>query len=571
MSTYTKKMESLEDQLVDRVSGPQLMEYTRQIAKWVRVSGTQDEVESLKYCQNVLDGLGYETKLSFFSSFISVPVRASVEMISPKNQAFAALTHSFSPSTPVTGIEAQIVEYAFPAHRGKIVLADGLVNYETVKSLERDGALGVIYVQDQHLHNTPCSPLWGNPNMETEKLFVNIPVASVTRQDGEKIRESIKNGHTVMRFETVVDTGFRDVPVLEAELKVENSDQFLLFSSHIDSWDFGAMDNGSANATVIECARLLAEQKEHLQRGLRLVFWAGHSQGKFCGSAWYADNHFEELEEKCVGHVYADSTGGKDAVIIVEAPVMPQTKKLAYDIIKKQTGQDFFGKRIGHFADQSFYGVGLTSIFGTFSEQDIEKTRDILAFRPSPTKMSGGLGWWWHTAHDTMDKIDEAFLIRDTKIYLAVIWRILTNAVLPYDMAEAVAEMQDTVAGLQEELGERFDLSKMAARLEQLKEKTDAFYAGTAKIEGPGEAADSANKTILALSRDIVRVTFHGNDHYNFDLSGAMFPIQSLVDGKRMAVCPMDSYRYHVLETQFRRGYNRVMSHLKDALSDFSD
>lgn len=567
MSTYMEKMETLENQIVDKVSGPQLMEYTREIAKWVRVSGTQAEVDSLKYCQKVLDDIGYKTKLSFFTTFISVPVRACVEMVRPRNLAFKALTHSFTPSTPVVGVEAEIVEYSFPAHAGKIVLADGLANVEAVKSLEEEGALGVIYVQDNYLHNTPVSKLWGNPDMQTEKLFVNIPVASVTKQDGEVIRQSIQKGHTTIRFETVVDTGFREVPVLEADLEIEKSDKFLLFSSHIDSWDYGAMDNGAANATMIECARLIAEQKDKLQRGLRLVFWAGHSQGKFCGSTWYADNHFEELEEKCVGHVYSDSTGGKDAVVIVEAPVMPQTRQLAYDVIKKQTGEEFFGKRIGHFADQSFYGVGLTSIFGTFSEQDIEKTRDLLAFRPSPTKKSGGLGWWWHTEHDTVDKVDEAFLVRDTKIYLAAVWRILTSVLLPYDMMEAVSEMQDTVAGLRQSLGERFDLSNMAARLDALQDRVRVFYERTAQIGEPGEEADAANETILALSRSIVRITFHGSNHFDFDLSGPMFPIQSLADGKRLSVCPYGSYRYHVLETQFRRGYNRVMSHLKEALS----
>ncbi|MBQ6695732.1 MAG: M28 family peptidase [Lachnospiraceae bacterium] len=571
MSYYKDKIEGLENEIVAKVDGKKLMEYTREVAKWVRISGTQDEVDSLKYCQGVLDEMGYKTKLSFFPSFISVPVRACVEMISPQNVSFKALTHSFTPSTPVVGTEGEIVEYSFPAHYGKIVLAEGLVNADQVKALEKEGALGVIYTQDNYLHNSPCSKIWGNPDSETEKLFVNIPVASVNREDGEVIRQSIRKGRTVIRFETVVDTGFKDIPVLEADLVLDNTDKFLLFSSHIDSWDYGAMDNGSANATVIECARLIAEQKEHLQRGLRLVFWAGHSQGKFCGSAWYADNHFEELEEKCVGHVYSDSTGGKDAVIIVEAPVMPQTKQLAYDVIKKQTGQDFFGKRIGHFADQSFYGVGLTSIFGTFSEQDIEKTRDILAFRPSPTKLSGGLGWWWHTEHDTVDKVDEEFLVRDTKIYLAVIWRILTSAVLPYDMIAAVEEMQETVASLQAGLKDRFDLSAMTERLVALRSKTEELYEKIRLIDEPCKAADELNETIQALSRAIVRITFHGNNHYDFDLSGAMFPLQSLVDGKRLAVCPEGSYRYHVLKTQFRRGYNRVMSHLKEALTIVSE
>ena len=75
--------------------------------------------------------------------------------------------------------------------------------------------------------------------------------------------------------------------------------------------------------------------------------------------------------------------------------------------------------------------MGLTSIFGTFSEQDIEKTRDILSFRTGTPKHAGGLGWWWHTEHDTMDIIDRDILIRDTKIYVAVVWRLLSSAVLP--------------------------------------------------------------------------------------------------------------------------------------------
>ena len=97
--------------------------------------------------------------------------------------------------------------------------------------------------------------------------------------------------------------------------------------------------------------------------------------------------------------------GGMDAVIIDEAPVMPQTKGLAGSVINKQTGQEFIGKRIGHFADQSFFGVGLTSVFGTFSEQDEAKSKDVLSFREGATIRAGGLGWWWHTDKDTLDKV----------------------------------------------------------------------------------------------------------------------------------------------------------------------
>ena len=62
-----------------------------------------------------------------------------------------------------------------------------------------------------------------------------------------------------------------------------------------------------------------------------------------------------------------------------------------------------------------------------------------------------------------------------------------------------------------------------------------------------------------------MRITFHGENHFDFDLSGAMYPIPSLGDGVRLAGCNKGSYRYFVLRTQLMRGYNRVMSYVREA------
>ena len=390
MGEYLSRFEKMEDALVGEVSGPKLMAYTAGIARWVRVSGTQDEVESMKYVGSVLEGFGYKTKLTFHPAFISVPVRASLELESPEAISFECITSSFTPSTPVAGFVGELVGNSNPVVEGKVVLCKGLTSADEVANLQKFGAKAVIYVHDECLHYSAISPIWGAPTEETEGLLPRIPVVSVKRKDGATLERFLKDGRARVRMETVVDTGWRDIPVLEAEMPAVASDKFLLFSCHIDSWDYGAMDNGAANATAIEAARVLASKREYWQRGLRLAFWAGHSHGKFAGSSWYADHHFEELEKNCIGHIYADSTGGKDAVIITEVPVMPQTWQLAADVIKKQTGEDFVGKRIGHFADQSFYGVGLTSVFGTFSEQDAEKNQDVLSFKTGSGKSRAG-------------------------------------------------------------------------------------------------------------------------------------------------------------------------------------
>jgi hypothetical protein len=63
-------------------------------------------------------------------------------------------------------------------------------------------------------------------------------------------------------------------------------------------------------------------------------------------------------------------------------------------------------------------------MYGALSEQP-----------PAPVKMRNALGWWWHTPHDTLDKIDEGNLVRDTRIYVHTLHRLLTDPVLPIDFA----------------------------------------------------------------------------------------------------------------------------------------
>lgn len=565
---YIGMINDLEDSLVKQVNGSQMMNHTKEISKFIRVSSTDDEVESLKYIADQLEEYGYSTKMSFFDGFISIPVRSSVELIYPEKIAFDSISHPFSASTHITGLEAEIVNKLCPGVKGKAVLLKGLPVADDVLNLQKEGAVAVIYAQDENLHNGPVSSIWGSPIENTENLLVKIPVVSIKRDDGILLEKMIEASRARVRIECDVDTGWKSIPMLEAEIKSQYSDKYILFSSHIDSWEYGAMDNGSANATTIEVARLMATQEDLLLRGLKVVFWAGHSQGKFFGSAWYADNNWEELTDNCLGHVYVDSTGGKDAVIITEAPVMPQTKKLAAEIINKQTGEEFVGKRIGHFADQSFFGVGLTSIFGTFSEQDALLNSNVLSFKTGgPGGKAGGLGWWWHTIHDTYDKVDEQLLVRDTKIYTATVWRLLTYPVLPYDFCDLVDEIENTALKLQDDLKDRIDLSSLIERIQILKDKVNSFFNKLEGINVPGKESDEINEKLRLLSINLVRITFVNKDCFNFDLSGPIFPLPSLTRGIELSKINVGTHRYNILKTEFIRGLNRTMYYLRNAIN----
>ena len=69
-------------------------------------------------------------------------------------------------------------------------------------------------------------------------------------------------GRSALRMTTRVRTGWMPIPHLVGELAGRQEDRFLLFSGHVDSWHYGAMDNGTANATMLEVARLLAARRE---------------------------------------------------------------------------------------------------------------------------------------------------------------------------------------------------------------------------------------------------------------------------------------------------------------------
>ena len=119
------------------------------------------------------------------------------------------------------------------------------------------------------------SPVWGSPDDVSLARLPAAVVVTVPASAGERIRAA-----STVRVFAEVDTRWRPTPILIAEL-AEPDEPFVLFSGHHDAWHIGAMDNGGANATMLEVARLCALRREQWRRALRLAFWSGHSQGRY--------------------------------------------------------------------------------------------------------------------------------------------------------------------------------------------------------------------------------------------------------------------------------------------------
>ena len=308
--------------LCEAVDGSILMGHMQELARWVKLSGTPDELQSLRYFQAKLDEYGYRTRLIMHDAYISLPGKARVDV---DNQALTSITHSFSRSSPANGVTGRLVyvgdgdEADFTGRdlRGAIVLTEGIASPGQAARASHAGAVGQVQISPhEHLHEMCVSPVWGSPSGETQSDLPTTVVCTVSNADGSALRERLARGEQPkVTLHAEVDTGWRQTPILEAEIDGPDADgPFILYSGHHDTWHYGVMDNGAANATMLEVARLTARERAKWRRGLRLCFWSGHSHGRYSGSTWYADQNWDELERRCAVHVNVDSTGGVGAV-----------------------------------------------------------------------------------------------------------------------------------------------------------------------------------------------------------------------------------------------------------------
>src|SRR5580704_1998327 len=300
---------------------PGMMRHLEEFARRVKLSGTPQELESFRYLQGFLDGYGLKTELILHDAYISLPGKARLEI---GNLTPDCITHSFSRSSPQGGLAGKLAyagagaekDFAAQDVRGKIVLLEHIANPAASLRASEAGAIGQIHISPhKHLHEMCISPVWGSPTDATLGKLPKTVVLSVRQADGEALKRRVAAAEEMeARLYAEVDTRWRKTPILVAELFRDGAaadEPFVMFSGHHDTWHLGVMDNGGANATMLEVARLLAPEKDKLQRGFRLCFWSGHSHGRYSGSTFYADTYWEELSKRCAVHVNVDSTGAK--------------------------------------------------------------------------------------------------------------------------------------------------------------------------------------------------------------------------------------------------------------------
>jgi Zn-dependent M28 family amino/carboxypeptidase len=533
--------------VLERVSTDLLMEYTANISQWVRLSGSEDEAKAFDYIERTLQSWGLTTQRYAPLSLTSWPISASIVV---NGEAFRCITHSFSTSTGPEGMTAEVV-YAGAGTRaelekagvsGKIALVDGPGSPNKAVAAEGTGAVGVIHVNPgEQIKEMILSPVWGSPNTDNIDDLPTLPHVSVNGASGKAIKALLENGPVTATMTTEVDTSWRELPALVANVAPATpSDDFVLLSGHVDSWHHGALDNGTADASAMESVRVINELRDNLTRGVRVAFWSGHSHARYAASAWYADEFFVELHEHCVAHVNIDMPGAKNATILSDALTMGETYGLAKGLIAEIAQQELTYNRMSRMGDQSFWGVGFPSLYVSLSSVDDEGTME-----------------WYHTPLDTMEYIDPELLTRDAKILASTVYRLAADKRLPIDQTGAVTEIIGALDDIAAESNGAVDLAPVKADAERL----------LALAKQLNESQDSAtfNRAAMRVSRLLMPVNYTVNGPFVQDpaLSAPSLPgLRSAVD---LGKLPNPSPEHSLLEVNVRRERNRVQVALRDA------
>jgi hypothetical protein len=559
----------LESELAAEISAARLMEHVRTIGALERESGSPGEAQAFDYIERTLKSYGVEVERREIEAYISLPQQARLTL--PDGAVIEGLTHSFS--TSVEELDAEVVDVGegrpedLRRAAGKIALVRGLASPGRAWAAQQAGVLGHVHVLMDHLHNMIVTTIWGTPAPETAWRIPAVPCLSILGADGEALRARLARGPLRLRMTTRVRTGWIPIPHLVGELAGRRDDRFLLLSGHVDSWHYGAMDNGTANATMLEVARLLAGRREALHRGIRFAFWSGHSHGRYAGSAWYADHVWRDLHQRCVVHLNVDSTGARGATDYSVLHATEDAAAFAESVVADVTGQRARGRRFSRAGDQSFWGAGVPSAFMSLSglpKQDTELSRAM-----ERLVGSAGFPWWWHTKDDTVDKIDADVLVLDTRVYLASALRWLNAPVLPLDHGRAARSVVTELEALQAAAGPRFDLTPALDAARGLVGRLERVAAAVA--EAPAPRAEAINRALMRLSRILVPLAYTSGDRFTHDLALPIPPLAGLQRARELAALDPDGDAFKFARAALVRERNRVVHALDSAAAVAED
>lgn len=497
------------NRILGELSSDRLMLDVRYLAEQApgRLSGTPAERRAAGYIKSQFDAMGVPMVLHEIDAYVSFPVRARIEVEGPVSRRIEARACAHSASTTAAGVAADLVyvggggadDYAGATAEGTITmseLAKPPARPQKARFAAQNGALAHIVSNwgPAGCNAVPmgtCKAIWGNPSASNIASLPKIPVVGISRADAEWLQKQMKSGPVRLRIFCEVESRWEKVILPVARIEgTEDPESFVLIAGHYDAWGPGATDNATGNAIITEIARVLSAHSDRLRRSVVLAFWPGHENGIMSGSSWFVDEHWDDFSRNCVFTITVDQAG----LVQATEPRAYCTREVAVfhtSVASKVFGrEDLTSEPLQRAGDQSFFGLGIPSIYATHEPS-----------RALKDEWGGAVfGWWYHSDQDTVDKVDPEVLLADARMNAALAWEIATTLMLPFDYSSSV----DRLLARARELAAVDARLKISTLVEQL-EKLRALLAELLRIRD-GLSAEAGAASVAGYNRLIREV-----------------------------------------------------------------
>lgn len=546
----------------------------------IRESSSEDEKVAFEFLSQLLDEVGIPYTMHHPKIYLSVPKTAKVHLTVPQQIEFRAKTPAFSMSTNGEKTEPTTLVYISAGEQademdifdvnimdnqgsveGKFVISEGFAMPARVKYFADRGALGAIFINPgKNIHDGICTPIWGSPDLDNYRNEPTIPVTAVNKTDGEILKKLCQEGEVLVSLETDLKKGWFNCPLLDIKIEgTEEPEKFVLLHGHLDSWGYGLGDNATGDASLIEMARVLYQNKDRLKRSVRIAVWPGHSTGRYAGSTWFADYFGLDLEENCIAQVNCDSPGCRWATSYHTMDWMPEVDAYCQQIIKDAINKPSKGNRPVRAGDYSFNNIGITSYFMLSSTLPDEVAKEKGYY---PVGGCGG-NIEWHTEDDLIHVVDEEILMDDMKMYLLSVVRNVNATILPYDFKETVNDHLQTIEKYQEAVGEAFSFAKVSQDANSLLQQLQSFYEKIEELKTSTVAdpvVKEVNELLLELGRELIRINFSRAGKFRHDPALDIPALPDIAPALDLSEYQSGDHLYSVTLNHLLRGSNRISS-----------
>jgi Zn-dependent M28 family amino/carboxypeptidase len=577
------QVDQLEQSVLDAISADETWNTVETLSTTIRLSGNEDEAKAIDFLTGKLSEYGVSYTLHTPTLFVSWPLGASLRVLGENGYSVMAKTPAMSVSTGGQEVEGDLVYVSTGQAKGmttlfqsvdlgdidltgKVIITEGLPMPGKVAEIASHGAVAAIFVgPGERIHEGVCTTIWGSPDLDSMGRQPNIPILAVNNPEGRKLIETAKSGGARIAFSTNLDTQWRPIPILEAEIKGSAApEEFVLVHGHLDGWHYGIGDNLTGDATLLELARVFKQHESGLKRTVKFAWWSGHSHGRYAGSTWYADTFALDLAENCVAQVDCDSPGCRWTSVFTDVMWTEEAGPVVKSAVKDVTGETAHWARPLRAGDYSFNNLGITGYLMLSSTMP-DDLRAEKGYYPV-----GGCGGniAWHTEDDTLEIGNKDNLYRDVKVYAAAVLRVVNAPVPGFDFRLTLDSFEKTLDDYQQIAGDRFDFAPARGDIAALRSDLDAFYQQIAALDGvdAGDpAAKAASAQLRQLARILVAVNYSRQGRFWQDPAETVQPLPDLSLVKKMVAAEPGSHAANAGLVSMQRGMNRLRWALRQA------